>query len=376
MNNWKLTLGLFLSACIILGGSSWASAFQERGREATLVSFKGEVKIKREGKEGLEKSAPNLPLFSGDLVITRRQSSAQIALADGSTVMVYANSQFYLNPKIEEEGPTSSLMLLWGYLVAKVAPHKTDGSLRIETPLAVAAVSGTSFAVGVALDGTTRVGVEEGEVEIEEADGKISLKENQEISLEQSEERPGGETPSPPRPQEYSQRRPEEWEAWQKKIEERFLQNPVAVSQKMAQRLEQALAKERELLKQIDQQSNQLNKLIEEARKARRRRDLETLRQKRQEIKTVLGSLRQTVFLMRRLNNKLTAFFELGQELGRKTLEDRERLADKFGPTAANLKRIKDAAQKVRLIQQEARRIIKERLPRFYQQRKKLMEEK
>lgn len=372
MNKHNLLLGLFLSTLIFLCGGNAVLAFQERAREATLIKFKGEVKIKHDGKEGFEKTVNNLPLFNGDVVMTRDKSFAQISFTDGSTIILQANSNFYISHEDEEEGPITLLVLVWGYLRARVSPKSPGGPFMVETANAIAAVGGTSFSVGVALDGTTRIGVEAGQVEVRETDGSLTLQENQEVTVDP----PSVEEPAQPLPQEYKQQSEEDWMAWRIKIEERFFQNPVAVSQRMARRMEWALAKERELLKKIDQQTNQLNLLLEEARKARRKRDWETLKQKRAEIKALAQDFRKTVLVMRRMNNRLTAFFELGQELGRKSKEEKERLGDAFAQVRANFKRIKDSAHLVRLAQQEARRIIKERLPRLRQQRKDMLEEK
>lgn len=371
----RYLLLLFLASIFLFWGAG-APAFQERTREATLISFQGKVKIQREGKEGLEKTANNLALFSGDAVMTRERSSAQISLADGSTIILGANSQLYLNSKVEEEELVTSLVLVWGHLWAKVSPKTTGSSFNIETSTAIAAAYGTSFSVGVALDGTTRIGVETGEVKVEEVNGSLTLKENQEISLEPGEEPHRGFKPSKIVPQEYKHRTDEDWEVWQKRITDLFFQNPAAISLRMARRLEGAVTRERELLKQIDDETNLLGLRLEEARKARKKGDLETLAQKREEIRASAQALRKSIFILRRTNNRLTTVFELGQELRRKALEEKKRLGDNLPQVKANFKRIKVAAQKVRLAQQEVHRLLKERSPKLHQQSKELMEEK
>jgi hypothetical protein len=378
-NNLKGHLIFFI--LILLTAPLSALAFQERSREAILIGYKGEVKIQREGKEGLEKTSNNLPLYGGDLIITQEHSWAQLSLAEGGTVILHANSRAYLNNHLEGEGAVTSLVLIEGCLSAKIAPQAAETSLIVETALLTATAQGTSFSMGVGVDGTTRIGVEAGKVMLEEADGGLTLKENQEISLETppsafTKEEPLGDKNSKLVLQEYKQRSREDWEVWHKKIIERFFQNPVGLSQKMAEYLEAAVAQEREMLKQIDRESNQLQLLLEATYKVRKKKDLETLSQKQKELGVSLLAFQRAVLEMRRLNNKLTALFELGQGLGRKLPDAKERLADDWVAVKTNLKRIKHSTPKVKLAQQAARRIIKERLPRLYQQSKELMTEK
>lgn len=372
----KIIWGLCFFAFLLSLPGNHSLAYQERAREATLISYEGEVLLKREGKEGLEKPAKNLPLFNGDSLITREKSRAQISLADGGSVTLLPDSQFYINLELENEAAGTSLVLLRGSLTAAVSPKSPNGSLQVETYTLAAMTKGAAFTVSATLDGSTHLGVETGEIIVTTAEGPLTLKEHQEVNLAPAPEPGREEGFSLMTLQAYKQRHEEDREVWQKKIEEQIFQNPVAFSQKMLQRLEAALKQERDFLKQIDQETNRLSLLLEEAHKAKKNRDFETLKTKQAGIKISLTQLKDSVLRLRRLNNRLTVIFELGKESGQKLLAEKKQLGDNFTAVRTNYRLIKNSSAKVRLMQQEARRITKERLPRLYLQSKALQEEK
>jgi ferric-dicitrate binding protein FerR (iron transport regulator) len=102
---------------------------------------------------------------AGDSILTDAKSSATMRLPDGSTVRIYPNSRVELR---SEHGKWREfLYVLLGNV--RVQIEKISGRPNpkvVTTPTAIIAVRGTIFAVAVAQNGDTQVGVEKGLVAV------------------------------------------------------------------------------------------------------------------------------------------------------------------------------------------------------------------
>jgi len=128
---------------------------------ANLSLFTGDCHVWRQGR--LAEAEIGQPLFAGDSVRTGKDSRAEISFGDGTSVRISDNSRLL----VQQADTVRSLKLLWGKLWAKVAKlSSAQARFQVETPTAVAGVRGTVFRVEIDADTTTRVAVEEGEVEV------------------------------------------------------------------------------------------------------------------------------------------------------------------------------------------------------------------
>lgn len=98
---------------------------------------------------------------AGDSILTDAKSSATLRLPDGSTIRIFANSHVELR---SEHGKWREFLhLVLGNV--RVSIEKLSGRPNpkvVTTPTAIIAVRGTIFAVAVAQNGDTQVGVEKG----------------------------------------------------------------------------------------------------------------------------------------------------------------------------------------------------------------------
>lgn len=127
---------------------------------ATLTLFTGDCYVWH--NRASDEADIDQALYAGDSVRTGKDSRAELSFSDGSTIRLGENSKFL----IRQNGTTRSFTLLSGKFWAKVAKLSERARFEVESPTAVAGVRGTVFKVEVDQDSTSRVAVEEGEVEV------------------------------------------------------------------------------------------------------------------------------------------------------------------------------------------------------------------
>ncbi len=108
-------------------------------------------------------------LLGGDLVRTGPAGAVGILFADRTVMRLHPNTELVVN---SVTASAASLTLLSGTLWARAPRDAAD--LRIATPTAAAAVRGTDWALSVAGDGTTRLTVYDGAVELANDLGRVT----------------------------------------------------------------------------------------------------------------------------------------------------------------------------------------------------------
>ena len=136
---------------------------------ATVADLKGEVQVELPGRgDALPTLGQVLP---PETVVTTKEGSVLLRLEDGSQILVHSKTRLVL----KQPSPTGwqRLLLSLGKIKAEIQ-KRTGGSppFQIGSPSAVISVRGTRFNVEVDKRNTTRVTVEEGEVDLESVKGK------------------------------------------------------------------------------------------------------------------------------------------------------------------------------------------------------------
>lgn len=139
-----------------------ASASAMAQEPAALLSlYTNECQVWHQGS--ISEAEIGQPLFIGDSVITGEDSRAEISFQDGSAVRISDRARLV----VQQADTLRSLKLFWGKVWARIAKlSSSKNCFQVETPTAVAGVRGTVFRVEIQADSTTRVAVEEGEVEV------------------------------------------------------------------------------------------------------------------------------------------------------------------------------------------------------------------
>ena len=137
------------------------------GAAAVLANVKGTVEVRRVGETQWSGAKQDEKLYPGDLVRTGDDASATIAMADTSTVELAETSSIAIASRDGTADPASATAMLSGLARFSVTPRAPgEGPFRVYTSSGVILTKGTVYGVGVAASGETRVGVENGTVEV------------------------------------------------------------------------------------------------------------------------------------------------------------------------------------------------------------------
>ena len=140
---------------------------QGEGPAAVLTAVTGTVEVRSVGALEFVAAKANTELYPGDEVRTGADATASITMADESVVEVAEVSEVGIASREGSADPASSAAVLAGlarFTVTTRAPG--EGAFKVYTPGGVVLTKGTVFAVGVAVTGEARVGVESGVVDV------------------------------------------------------------------------------------------------------------------------------------------------------------------------------------------------------------------
>jgi tetratricopeptide (TPR) repeat protein len=149
---------------------------------ATIAAYSGDARLQRAGQPGTEQPVTGNPeLFAGDMLITGRDGTISLLLADESIVRINRNTRLVLKavgqsagwlPASLQDLGRSLYELLEGELFFRNKNPETD--LEIETPQVAIAVRGTEFVMRVIPGVATEVDMLEGRIEAYNAFGRIA----------------------------------------------------------------------------------------------------------------------------------------------------------------------------------------------------------
>ena len=156
-----------LSLTLLAG--SFVSLQAQSLEVATAVELEGQVSVIRHGGQValFQKGTPGVQLdlctvSAKEEIVTGPDGHAVFQIRDGSTFEVFPNAQVTFQPQWDFE---HLLEVLLGKVRVQVEHRNGPNHKRVETPTAVISVRGTVFDVNVEdVDGTTYIGVEEGQV--------------------------------------------------------------------------------------------------------------------------------------------------------------------------------------------------------------------
>jgi preprotein translocase subunit YajC len=160
----------------------------EKEGEAAISAVTGTAEIRRVGTENWEAGKQDDALHPGDQVRTTDGATATVTLADETTVELAEESAIAVGSREATEDPASSAAVLYGVARFSVAPRtEGEGPFLVYAVNGVVAAKGTVYTVGTAASGTTRVGVEEGVVDVSggaQLDAPVEVPAGKEVVIE------------------------------------------------------------------------------------------------------------------------------------------------------------------------------------------------
>lgn len=135
---------------------------QDAPEDYRLIASSGDVAVIPAGSQEPQAARAGLPLAEGDRVVTGPSGSAELAAKSGTVIRLENNSSLGLESL---RSGWSIFRLTIGRFLGKFQ-HTPDSHYSVRTPVAVASVRGTEFALDVAENGELNAGVVEGEVAV------------------------------------------------------------------------------------------------------------------------------------------------------------------------------------------------------------------
>jgi len=133
-----------------------------------LSQVRGTVEVQKTGRAQWFKAVDGLPVQLKDRIRTRKGSSCNLELDDGSLIFVDENTEASVDfIELTRERHTTTLGLWVGKLLNNIKKTPTT-KMMVKCPTAVISIRGTEFAV-VASSGAADIGVFEGEVAVSSA---------------------------------------------------------------------------------------------------------------------------------------------------------------------------------------------------------------
>jgi ferric-dicitrate binding protein FerR (iron transport regulator) len=158
----------------LVAGSCAGNLHAQSHEAATAIELEGDVSVIRHGGQvalfarGTAGIQPDLSKVNAkEEIVTGPDGHAIFQITDGSTFEVFPNSRVTFQAKWTLE---EMLELVLGKIRVQIEHRNGPNHKKVETPTAVISVRGTVFDVEVEdADGTTYVGVEEGQVMVSHA---------------------------------------------------------------------------------------------------------------------------------------------------------------------------------------------------------------
>lgn len=172
---------LFFVLSILLGIGSFTATAQEETTSgvAVLLEIEGKVEIRRAGAQRWDPSHLDQQLDPGDQLRTGERSRAAIRLQD-QTICRLGELSFLQMPEAETESHWTRLWQGVFFFLHRDEP----GKVQFRTPTVSAVIRGTEFAVRVSGDGTTRVSLLDGEVNLGNEHGELEMTSGEEAVVE------------------------------------------------------------------------------------------------------------------------------------------------------------------------------------------------
>src|SRR4051812_1642249 len=168
--------GIFL---VLLGFPAFSAESKRSFHQ--VVSHQGTVEILRKGAAVWLPATTNLTLVSGDSIRTGPASRAAIRLANESVISMDQLSTIrFPEPASPRKRFLVNLLRGAAYFFHRERPVQTD----FETPLVSGAIRGTEFNLAVAENGRTVISLIDGEVDLNNAQGQLSLRTGEEAVVE------------------------------------------------------------------------------------------------------------------------------------------------------------------------------------------------
>lgn len=157
-------------AGVLVGCGGEQGGFSSVNPSARISSFSGNVTFKKKDLSEWEKAEINQNLYPEERVQTDKESIAKLIYIDASKVTLAPETVLVIEsiePVEEKENLFNIVVkIVVGLTLFEVSDQDGERKLMVASPSAITCVRGTIFSIEVAEDGSTRIVVKKGMVEV------------------------------------------------------------------------------------------------------------------------------------------------------------------------------------------------------------------
>jgi len=288
----------------------------------TVIAAKGDVSVRAPKSSSYQRVSVNDQIADRSRLKTGADGQATLRFPDGSEAKVSPKSELIVHAE-KDGGEPAGATLFFGRVWSKVVKAVGgETAFEVRSANAVAGVRGTEFEVGVADDGSARVIVREGSVEVAGEGGKpVDVGRGYEVESDNEGELTGKrKAPSNP-----------DWEGWFSKRAKKLEREGVKVAQDLDGRL--------------SRRWRQVEKLVREQRVLREQ--IEKLEARSKSGDDVQGELEEKLEQLERVTERLVdmrarleAAFGIFERWGALAEQGAIQHGDQIGSMAGNVARI------------------------------------
>lgn len=283
-----------------------ASVVFAQNQIAKMQKTEGIVEIISEN--GTKKNASHGMLINEeDIIITKENGKCTIQYADQTLVRILPNSHVKVNEVTEDADDVNSITCFLGTIWAKIVKTGNKEKFSVMTPTSVAGVRGTDFMVSTGEDGASKVGVQDGEVEIEDDKGlKTKAVKNEQVDVDhKSNVKKSGNF-------QKDNFNENEWRTERKNY---YSQNKGEVLNSVETRMDNSDAKYDSLQEKDNRISGERTQLITDLTKSIASKDMTKTQQYTKNLKSNYKEYRENNQEMRRVENRSSGDHNIVQRL-------------------------------------------------------------
>ena len=292
-----------------------------------IDKVEGEVTVTRSDGRQITGSV-GLSLYPGDQIATGEDAEVRFSLQEGGQFRLGEEAQMSVDelsgPEVEDDEPILRLVL--GYLWSRLQKIKGQpGRLSLHTPTAVIGVRGTEFDTVVSLDATSVVAVDEGSVEVEAEDEKVTLNEGRMTEVEMDVK------PAPPVRVIPKEKR--DWQAWRKQRIKRLFKNLPRMAPKFRERFEAMVSRFTGFTDKIREASARLRKTMEKVRQAKKERNRKALGRSVRKLKMQVERFKKGAGRFRKSLNRVRVMGRISHRIEKFAAKNKARFSDQENAT-------------------------------------------
>ena len=298
--------------------------------EAIFEQVQGEVKVLG-ADSAVRPAQAGMLVQGGEIIETGAKSSARILLPDESVLELKESTRIELNDSRENARGISSVLLYLGRMWGDIAKNLDgDTTFEVVTPSAVAGIRGTIFSAGVGMDGETRVGVEEGVVEVAGETGSVAVAADQETTVELG---------AAPRPASPYRRGEDQWRQWANARQQAIMSKADLLPERLMKNIEEP--RQRFIAQAEEMKRLQKRWQMYERRQQRQGRPVQATPAVKREAARQMREMFVAAKRLQRADNRMAASYFLVQRLDR----DAQAHPDQYSPELR--RKVQETAKKL-----------------------------